>query len=380
IPGSTREFIIETPGFVAKLFGADQEKVEKATELTKKILPGSGLPTSEKLKEKTSKLTGEYLKPKTPGEAFSDEATEFIAPLLIPGSQSKNIGALNKAKKIAMTVFKGIGGKAFGNYVRGQTGSEGLGKAAQIGSFIAMTLFNPLAMKKYVDELYSSARKSIPENARVSTRNYGDKLDTLKREINSSLSPSDSQKKILGKITEIENKMGTRENPNVILDTKQSINEDLSELMQKADKTTRKQIRAYMKRLSGITNETLKEYGESNPDFWAKQRAEDEAFGTLAESTWVAKGIEKSLGGKKYQHLEKALPFLIHGIGKLTPAIGGIAGKAATPAYFLARFAYRYAKSPVLRKHYNQLLLGGMEGNQKLTESAATALEKELAK
>ncbi|MEK6883358.1 MAG: hypothetical protein AABY22_27265 [Nanoarchaeota archaeon] len=150
--------------------------------------------------------------------------------------------------------------------------------------------------------------------------------------------------------------------------------------MKESDKATRKQLRGYMKRLSGITNESLKEYGEKNPEFWKLQKSADNAFATKAESEWVSRSLEKVLKGKIYPNLEKILPVALHFAGKALPALGSLKTAAATPLYYMSRFAYRYAKSPELRRYYNNLITGAMEDNPRLIKSSADKLEKELSK
>lgn len=371
------ESLAGLPGDIARLGQLGSAKL--ASKLSGKpeeeFIKPIPLPSKEDIREFGKKLTKGELEPRSPIEEFADDVIEFTSPFLLP---LKGVGSIDKAKKIGTTFLKGIGATAVGKSIQGLTGSEPAGTSAQIGSYLIMSLFNPRGMSKFLGNIYKDARKSIPKDALVSTNSYINKLENIENEIKSSLSPSESQKKILSKIEEIKKSTASEVNPNVILDTKQSINEDLVRLMKDADKGERKRLAAYMKRISGITNDTLKEYGETNPKFWELQSAADEAFATKAQSEWIARGIEKALGGKQYPHLEKVFPFLIHGAGKIVPALGGVAGASTTPAYFLSRFAYRYAKSSTLRKYYNQLMLGGFNGNKKEILEAAENVENAL--
>lgn len=340
------------------------------------ITPRKGAPPrQEKIREFTRKLSGEFLEPKNEMERFSDEATEFIAPMLIPF-----FGQARTAKSVLSMVGKGLAATGIGKAVEDITGSEDAGTGTQIGSYLLMSMLNPKGMGNYISNLYKGARETIPKNAKISPRVYSANLTKLEKEITSSLSPSNAQKQILNKINEIKERAKGRISPERILDTKQSINADLSDLMKQADRPTRKMLRRYMKRLSGISDQALEDYGKKNPKFWELQSAADNAFATRAESEWVANSIKNALEGKKYPHLEKAFPFLLHGGIQYIPGVGTGTGTVATPAYFLGRFIYRYAKSPSLRRYYNQLLKGGLENNAVLIEKAAKNLNQELEK
>ena len=76
----------------------------------------------------------------------------------------------------------------------------------------------------------------------------------------------------------------------------------------------------------------------------------------------------------------KFLPWAVHGAASTVGANAGKLTAAGAPLYFLARFSYRYANSPVLRKYYNQMLRGAALGNRKVTEKAAEKLNSELEK
>lgn len=381
IPGDIQQGIEAAPGGIAKLFGAEEEGTDKASDIARRLtrgIFGKNLSSGQELKEAAQKLSKGYLAPQTPGEAFSDEVTEFVAPILSP---LKGVGTIDKAKRLFKVASLGIASTALGRKIEKETGSHGAGQAAKIGSYVMMSLFNPKGMSRYLSNLYGAARETIKGDVPLlNTKNYVNNLTGLEKEINSSLAPSSVQKTILNKINEIKTAATEEVNPNRILDTKQSINSDLSDLMKQSDRATRKKIRGYMKRISGITNDALREYGEKNPKFWELQKSADNAFATKAESELIANNVQKALEGHHLPHLEKALPLGLHFAGKAIPAIGSLKAGAATPLYFMGRFAYRYAKSPTLRKYYNNLLTGGMEGDAKLIQSSAQKVEKELAK
>lgn len=365
IPGEIQELLLKTPGFISESFGINPEKSKKATELTEKII--ARLPTSQELREKGKVLTKGFLEPKTAGERFADEFIEFTAPF---------IGGVRNPQKLLRTALAGFGATGVGKEFEKAFDSKGVGKGAQLGSYALFSLFNPGGMKRYISSLYKEARKEIPKGVEISTEHYMNGLHELEKEIRSSLSPSQSQKEILKRIEEIRQKEGMI-HPSQLEETKKSINEDLGKLLgESKNSITRKRIASYMKRISGITKDALREYGKENPEYWKKLEAADRAFATKEKSEVVARTLEKVLG--KDSLLKLGIPALLHGGVHMIP--GGTLLHGATPLYYMGRFLYRYAKSPELRRYYNQLLLGGSKGNPKMVKEAAKKIEKELPK
>ena len=379
IPGAARQLGESIPyglGALAKKLGVPEEIIDKSTKLTETLSPFKGLKSQEEIKEITSKaakLTGKegYLEPKGAVEKFSDDAIDFIAPMLAP---IKGINALDKAKKIGTTVLKGLGATGIGKTVEGITGSEGWGKGAQAGSYLLMSMINPKGMTKYLGDIRKKAEEMIPDNAFADMKPYKNELSKIKHEINLSGSPSDQEKKIVGKINEIINNFDDYENPIRLLKTKTSINSDLSSLMKDADRSTRRYLKGQMKRLSGITKGALKEYGKENPEFWDLLEASDNGFAVKSQSEFIKNNIEKALSKSKYPKIAA------YGLGHLIPIGAGKAGLVAAPSYYTGRFLYRYAKSPTLRKYYNQMIKEGSKGNVKGIKFAADNLERELEK
>jgi len=376
IPGDVKNLIQNIPGGIASLLGIDEQKISKANEAVKALSPFKGLKTGGELKELTTQVTGDYLKPKNSIEEFSDQVTEFVAPLLVP---MKGAGALEKGKKIFSTLAKATGSTAIGNYVQGLTEREGAGNTAQIGSYVLMSLMNPKSMNKYISNLYKEVENSFPAEGKklgmVKTGNYRDRLIDFRKEISQSLSPSDSQKTIINKIDSLLGKLPEEVNPKRIWETKKSINTDITKLERAAaNSSERKLLQNYNKKLSAITKETLKQHGKVNPKLWKAIEAADDAYSTKAQTEWMAKQIQKTLNPSEVPFLAKALPFLFKsGVATAVKSVGA-------PLYYTARFAARYKKSPALRKYYNQIFKGASIGNAKIVRNSAEKMNEELSK
>lgn len=367
IPGELESLALHLPGGIAKLFGYEAPGQEKILEKTEKILRRA--PTSEELKKPIKEITKGHFEPRSPGEEFSDEVIDFTAPLLI---------GVNNPRSFIRLSLSGLGATGIGKGVEKTTGSKTAGKTAQMGSYFLLSLFNPKGMTRYIDNLYNKADE-LGKNIKLPTSKYYSQLDELSAEINKSKAPSTAQEKILKKIEEIKEKGGKEMTAEEFRETKKSLNSDIKDLRKETtDKKQKRLLNSYMTRLSGITRSSLKQTEKTHPEFWKYQSAADEAYGVKEESQLIQKTLQKVLGDK-FEGLKKSLPFMFHAGEELIGPVGkGL--RAVTPPYYLARFLYRYSKSPALRKYYNQMLTGAVEENPNKIKSAAKKLEPVLEK
>jgi hypothetical protein len=377
IPGDINEVLKDIPQALAEKLGADPERTKKVRKFVDFVSPLK-FGTSQEWKNLMEKTTKGYLTPKSAAEKFSDEVTEFIAPLMIP---AKGSGAIQKGKNLLSTLFKGTAATAIGKAVEGATDSEVGGKVGQIGSYILMSMFNPKGVGKYVEKLYQEANDALPKKAskfsNIKTGVYRKNLEDFKAGIEKSLSPSEPQKAIITKIDNILGSLPQEVHPERLLETKKSINTDIAKLERTAaNKSERKLLNSYSKRLSGITKDTLRQYGKLNPRFFNALDAADVAHAAKEQSEWYGRLMRDVLKVSEYPLLYKGLPLLGSPVAMFKAPLTAL----GVPFYHMGKFAYRYAKSPALRKYYNELFKGAANANASLIRKAADKIEKELEK
>lgn len=383
LPANFLNLIQEAPGALDKLFGQEPEIANKNTELLKNLNPLKKLKTSSELKAMTNQVSKGYTKPQTPAEAFSDKTIEFIAPFLVENAGAPGVSTVRKGLNMGRTVIQGLGANALGEAVKGLTGSEGVGDIATNGAYLLMSMIQPGSMGEYINNIYNAARQFGRRGINPMPEIQG--LGRLHRQISRSSAPSPDERAVLNLIEEysttVMNKLanGEAHTANDVLRTRQSINQTLRKLISGSNGEGRKVLERYYRRLNGITNRSLRNYGRQNPEFRHYLEAGDEAFRTRAQSEFISNSLSKFLEGKKLPHLEKALPFVIGSAGQLIPGAGGISA-AATPIYYAARFAYRYARSEQLRYFYNQMFRQINRGNGDAVRKISEKLNKDLGK
>ena len=133
-------------------------------------------------------------------------------------------------------------------------------------------------------------------------------------------------------------------------DQKIDLNKDLSKLYALPGKSTQKSAKNLSKKVTQAINDTIKDYGETNPSFYKPFKDADQAFGVISRSNLLQGWAEKSL---KFTPVSAGLVHLI-GIPGLTEA-ATYAASAALP-YQAGKVMYRVSKSPALTKIYRNII------------------------
>lgn len=352
-----------------------RKPAEKALELTKKYAPYKLFPKSEDIRENVTKfLFGKKLEPKNQWEEKADTLISDFAALAIPvpGNQLK----LLKPALLA------LGGNAVSEGV-GQIGGTEKQKAyAKIGTILAGSMINPKSAEKLKDSLYKQAREAKPADADVTANTLVKRADEFEKQLLKGDPSAGSKKKSLSLIKELKDKVKNNKiNVDELEEFKRNINEARSGLYDefKIDKLGRKTAKRNLDHVSKLVDDTLNEYGKTNPEWESFYRPANEVHGAIAESKRARNVIGRV--AKKYG-MHTILPAL--GIGHFggAPALGGIAATAAAGTAIVGggEILAKFAKSPTLQKHYMNLVNSALKEDVVAVHENLKKLKKELEK
>jgi hypothetical protein len=374
LPGDIGQSLLSLTEYGAEKLGVPENIRNKVRDIAPLFVPGTGLPTSEDVKEKiTEKRSGEYLKPRSKGEEISDEIVQDAVSLLIPGP-----GKLPKSAKGFKSLLRSIGIAAGGvgsKEIAKQAGvGEGGQTAAKLGAMLLLGTTGRGGPKKYVGKLYNEAEEAIKGNPKVSASSLEKNLSQLKSSLSKGLE-APTEKAVLSKINALEGKV---KNGKIGVDelwaSKRSINEELSKaLFENPDKASQARAKKLFKKINKDINKELTKYGEQNKDFGKAFRSADEGFATLAKSNKIENFIRKN---SKYSPASALLYPIMHMAP--SPTVGAAVGAAT--AYKGGQLAYRLSKSPTLRKYYKEVLQSAAKENSAAMNRALQKMDKELMK
>lgn len=334
------------------------------------------LPTSEDLKQLTSKITNGFTDPQSAAEQFGDDIIELATVLY--GDKSK---APAKAQKVVTNTLIAVG-KAFGAKTSKEVAKAyGVGEKgqffAEMGTLGLMSLINVKMAREYANDKISKAREMIPPNQMINTNKLTQSLDTLEAELSKGLSTA-TKNEVKGAVSEIKGKVSGGAYPaGEVLDIIHDVNERMSskKLFDELSSTEKRKLQFRYNKLKTPLFETASQISNTQPE---------------AYKLWL-EGMEASATVKQSQ---RATRFLERHVGKLPAKVGqGIAielflgqpqAAMATAGAFAAlkggELMYRVMNSPSLRKHYTNILTAATKENIPAMTKELTALENGLQK
>lgn len=357
-----------------KALGVPEEVIEKGKTIGKSLSPLGGLPTSEEIKEKFSeRLGGEYLKPQSSGEEFSDEIVGDAAQLLLPIK-----GKIPFGKQLLKHTLRALGTAAGANSaasIAGALGAEEKGKTAtKLGSMLLMGALGRGSPKKYVGNLYKEAEEAIKGAPRVPTHDLRAGIREIERGLRKGLK-APSEKAVLSKIKELNKKMarGTI-GVDELWASKRSLNEEMAKaLFESPSKGAKARAKNLFKSVNKKINTELDKYAKDNPAFGKAYKSAEEGFAALAQSELLGNFIRNNA---KYSPNSILLYPLIHAF----PGTSAAAAAGGAGAYKGAQLAYRLAKSKALRTHYKNVLKAAAQGNSGAMNNNLKKMDEELSK
>jgi len=349
--------------------GKDLSQID-ITRIMDRAFPLKGIPTTERIRGSVSELTGGKFEPQSEGEQLSDEIASDIASLSLPVK-----GKIPFTKSIGLSVASNLakeGVKPLGVGEKGQA-------ATKLGTLFLLSTFNPKGATKYASDLYKEAKTILPEEASVGAKNLRYKLEHLQDSLHMG-GKAPSKTKAIEKIGEIK-KIIKRDQIAVeeLTEFKKTINELRSGLYREfeSDKVGRKLAKKNLDSVSSLVDETLSDYGRSNPEWGKTYRAANEAYGAIAQSRKVSDWIRRNV-----------IPTAMH---KGALGIGGIASALFKPITVptvaagvgvlkTGELAARIAKSPILRKYYSEVVKSALRQDAATTISNLQKMDAVLKK
>lgn len=349
-----------------------KEPVEKGFELAKKYAPYKLFPKSEDIRKNVTKyLFGEKLEPKNKWESKADEVISDFAALAIPlpGTQLKLLkpALLAAGGNIASEVVGNIGG------------SEKQKTYAKLGTILAGSMINPKSAEKLKDSLYAQAREAKPADASVTAKNLLKKTNDFEKQLLKGDPSASSKKKSLSLIKEIKDKVKNNEiNVDELEEFKRNINEARSGLYEefKVDKVGRKSAKRNLDHVSKLVDDTLNEYGKTNPEWEAFYRPANEVHGAIAQSKRVRHWLAGNI--KKIGFAPLLAEMGLYHLGGF-PATAAATGAGAA-GFVGAEIASRFMKSPTLRKHYMNVVNSALKEDAIAVHENLKRLDEALKK
>ena len=328
------------------------------------------LPKSYELKEKVSELTSGFTDPQNALEEFGDDITG-LATILVTGKDPTKIP--NVLKAIGKAVTAKSAGKGAELYGFGPAGQA----IAEIGTLFLMGLFGKPTADKFVNDQYKQAREKIPQGTLIPSADIEKSLANLESELSKGLSTA-TKNEVRGAVSELKAKVSGGAYPaEELVDSFHNINERMTskKLFDELGKTEKKLLNRRYNSFKNIVSEGLNDYGKSNPEFLSEWKEANSAFSAIAESKKVTNSIEGMIG-KLPKHLATGVAIeLFHGYP--LAAAGTVSSFAGLK---VGELLYRVGKSPLLRKHYIDVINAASSENLPSFIKSLDSLDKGLKK
>lgn len=324
------------------------------------------LPTSEKLRGVSEKLTGGYTKPQSEIEEKGDEFFSDIGSMLTPGA-----GKYNLIRNLGIPLVGSLVKEGF----KYADQDEENASAAKIGTMIGLDLIAHRGLggvKKFSGNLFKQAEQAIPEGSSMNAKNLQASLISLEDNLKKGGSRP-STERALKKIKEIK-----KDIHNDSVDIKKlvayrpSINELIDELGGfeiQLPKKIRQRAIGNLNDVKRTVINGLEEYGKAqNPEFLKLHKAANESWAAYENSNKIAKFLKKHVGAVKNPATKAVLGLLPVGAGAAYASpMGALIGAGATGAaaggYQGFKIFHRVMNSPTLRNYYFNILNGSIAGN-----------------
>jgi hypothetical protein len=295
---------------------------------------------------------------------------------------------LQKAGKIS-TYVAGPG-KLIPKLIRGAVATLSSQTAKEVGapgwaqtSLEIGSLLTPTSVRgaqKYISSLYGQAQSLLPEGATTSAKNLGNNIRNFLKSLRmggtatSKNAAMTKGEEILAKIK--KGKIDVKE----LTEFKKTLNEARSGLYaeKSLDKAGRRSAKRHLDTLSGHIEDSLKEYGKTNPKWYEPYKMANEGHGAIENSKKASRWIGNLI--KQHPHVSGATiagTLIGHALSPVTAA-GTAAGYGVLKSWEVLS---RIAKSKTLRKYYSDMMKSAVKesapGFLNNLKKLNNALEKE---
>lgn len=312
-----------------------------------------------------------YLKPKNDVEKFTNDVVEDAGSIFLPGVALTKMGL--RGVSALRSFAASLGANSSGEFVKDITGDEQKGAYAKMGTMFLFSALNKPGVQKEIGSLYQRADKLLPANATTNANKLTSELTRLKNQVLSGRQPGDLAASEKFVVDEADTVLRQIKDGNINVNTLKSTLRSLNEKLQKAiyespDKATRVRAKSLAKGINKAINNTLSDYGKTNPKWWKLQKGANEAFGAVQQSNFITRFIEHNVAGNPLTH------GLLHALGVTA------GGAGAVIPYQASKLMYRIYKSPELRKHYARIVSSAASENASVMNKEIKKLDEGLSK
>lgn len=314
---------------------------------------GKGIPTTETHRKRLGEATAGYLLPQNKVEKFADDIIEDFALMAFPGIGPAAKTSKSLVRPLAISVGSNIAGELTDQLTHDKTAS-GLVKG---GTMFLASLINPRLALSKAGALYEEARSALPKGSNIASTKYNRGLDTIENSITVGRNRSALSKAEQFVLDQVDKARGLIQNGRVnieqLIAQKKSLYEDLNNLYKEFGEKGVRGVKNQAKRVSGVINESIKDYGQTNPSFYKPFKQADEITGVFHGSQGMQNWVKRNLKNVYTLATVTGLPSLF-GVAGLK--VAGQASIAAASANEVAKLTYKISKSPELRKLYTNAL------------------------
>ncbi len=352
-------------GFASPSFLAQQGAADLA-EMGGAALPPSSEQVINPLLESAVKGTSaeKYVIPQTEGQQQAEDVASLAALAY------KNVpGLAGKATEGAKALAKSFGSNVANWMTKAYTGSEDLGNAVGIGTFIASTVV-PGSFKKMAEDKYAKVQNEIMEPAmregkKINFNSYGEELDKVEKSARTFRPNSPERTAIESSIGEIKELMDPKGSvsPEALWNNVRSQNQNYKHIPPLA--------RNKFKKITQIQYDAIEDFGKKyNPNAAKALKEGNAIWRTMNENAATRKNIISHIPLRRLG--PAALAWMA---GVPLPAIIGTAGGA----YAVATMK-QALKNPAIRSDIWRLAKAGAANDAAVINKLTNKLDRDMKK
>ena len=332
-----------------------------------KALKGFEGPTSESLRDLSTKIFGEKVTPHNEKEKLIDDIVSDAAVLAIPIK-----GKIPFARSIGTAIAGNVSEKVAKELGIGEKGQA----AAKIGTFFLAGLSGKGGVKKYWKQQYKLADEAVPKRALMDSNKIDRQLDVLSRKLRKGGVETPSQKFVEKPIKDLQKlTRGGEMRVEDAVEAKKKINELRSSLFDEVKgRSGQKGARTRLNDIAAFLDEGLAKYGKENPTFMEHYKNANEAYAGFHQSKKVGNWISSAIPGGKKGKASLLLAEVLFKPASLKATLPGFA------AFKGGELLTRMFKNPTLRKFYGNLMKDAIDENKAGFLRNLTQLQKGLQK
>lgn len=364
LPGDVASVLNIPAGYISEKVTGQKAVPYEETQLNK-IFPTS-------VQHKNNLEEGiPYLKPKNKIESFVSEVTSDATGLALPG------GLLTRAGLRGTPALRGLYSSLAAN-IAGEgttqfTGDPELGSKVKTGAMLLTSLFNKPTAQAEVANQYQRADRLLPANATTDATRLEGRLTGLRNRVLQGRQPADLAPSEAFVIDEADTILRQIQNGQISVPTLRAALRSLNERLQQAvfqapNRATRTRARALATEINQASNQTLAQYGQTNPEWWRAFSSAQNAFGTMQQSNFISRFIQNNVTGNAATH------GLLQALGVSSAAATGIV------PYMASKIIYQISHDPTLARHYARIVASASAENAPLMNKEIKKLDQELEK